>query len=113
VRRSEVRRKVGLSRPDAQQIAAQVNAQLASGAPTLLAFTPINIVDLRQAFLAYHENVLQSALATIRRYRAATRHLEDFTHRPAKPVLAHEVRPEDFVAYSIWCSFFRLATSQT
>jgi integrase len=54
----QVRRKVALTRPEAEQIAAQINAQLASGAPTLLAFTPISIPDLRQNFLAYHEHVL-------------------------------------------------------
>ena len=98
-RGKQVRRKIGLSRPDAQQVAAQVNAQLAAGAPTLLAFTPIGVAELRQAFLAYHDNVLQSAVATVHRYRAATKHLEDFTRRPAKPVLAHEVRVEDFVSH--------------
>ena len=86
-RGKQVRRKVGVSRPDAQQLAAQVNAQLASGAPTLLAFTPIGFVELRQAFLTYQENVLQSAVATVHRYRAATKQLEDFTHGQAKQIL--------------------------
>jgi integrase len=33
----QVRRKIAATRQEAEQIAAQVNAQLASGAPTLLA----------------------------------------------------------------------------
>jgi integrase len=37
-----VRRKVARTRPEAEQVAAQVNAQLVTGAPTLLAFTPIS-----------------------------------------------------------------------
>jgi hypothetical protein len=66
-----IRRKIGQSQDEAQQIGAQVNAQLASGAPTLLAFTPITITDLRQQFLDYHEHVLRSSVATVCRYRAA------------------------------------------
>src|SRR4051812_30333305 len=68
-----VRRRVAETRPEAEQVAAQVNAQLASGAPTLLAFTPVSVADLRQQFLAYHEHVLKSSVGTVRRYRAATR----------------------------------------
>src|SRR5437879_3152783 len=73
-----VRRKVAGARPEAEQLAAQVSAQLAAGAPTLLAFTAVSVPDLRQDFLAYHENVLNSSLATVKRYRAATQHLQDF-----------------------------------
>ena len=94
-----LRRKVAPTRPEAEQVAAQVNAQLTSGAPTLLAFTPISIADLRQQFLAYHEHVLQSSLATVRRYRAATQHLANFAVGQPKPPLAHEVRPDAVAAY--------------
>src|SRR6516165_3625190 len=94
-----VRRKVAADRPDAEQVAAQVNAQLTSGAPTLLAFSPLGVADLRQQFLDYHEHVLQSSLATVRRYRAATRHLEDFAGQQPRPPQAHEVRPDAFAAY--------------
>ena len=60
-----VRRKIAKSREVAEQIAAQVNAQLTSGAPTLLAFTPVSVPELRQQFLSYHDNVLKSSVATI------------------------------------------------
>jgi integrase len=95
----QVRRKVAQTRLEAEQIAAQVNAQLASGAPTLLAFTPISIPDLRQNFLAFHEHVLKSSIATISRYRAATNHLEVFIQRRANAVQAHEIRAEEFVGH--------------
>jgi integrase len=94
-----VRRKVAATRGEAEQVAAQVNAQLTSGAPTLLAFTPIAVPELRRRFLDFHEHSLGSSVGTVRRYRAATQHLEDFVARQARPPLAHEVRPDAFAAY--------------
>lgn len=94
-----VRRKVASTRPDAEQVAAQVNAQLAQGAPTLLAFTAIGVGELRRAFLDYHENVLGSTLSTVSRYRAATQHLLDFVSCTPRPPLAHDVRADRFAAY--------------
>src|SRR5207244_5884848 len=73
-----VRCNVGTTWAEAEQVAAQVNAQLAAGAPTLLSFTPISVAQLRQQFLCYHEHVLDSSVSTVRRYRAATRHLQQF-----------------------------------
>src|SRR3954452_8220782 len=90
------RRKIGASRQEAEQVAAQVNAQLASGAPRLLTFDPIDVPELRRQFLEYHETVLRSSVGTVRRYRAATRHLEDFVAAQADPPRAHEVRPAAF-----------------
>ena len=87
------------TRAEAEQVAAQVNAQLTSGAPTLLAFTPIGVPELRRRFLDYHEHVLRSSVGTVRRYRAATQHLEDFVLRQSRPPQAHEVRPDAFAAY--------------
>jgi len=64
--------KIAATRSDAEQVAAQVNAQLASGEPTLVAFTPIGVPELRQQFIDYHEHVLKSSMGTVtRRYRAA------------------------------------------
>ena len=94
-----VRRKVAKTRPEAEQVAAQINAQLSNGAPTLLAFTPVTAPELRQRFLDYHESVLKSSMGAVRRYRAATRHLEDFVGQPPLPPQAHEVRPDAFAAY--------------
>ena len=94
-----VRRRVAQTAKEAEQVAAQVNAQLTQGAPTLLAFVPIGLAELRQEFFNYHEYVLRSSLGTIRRYRAATQHLENFAHSQAKPPLAHELRAEAFTRY--------------
>ena len=94
-----LRRKVADNRQDAEQVAAQVNAQLASGAPNLLAFTPITVDDLRRQFLDYHEHVLKSSLATVCRYRTATQTLDAFLALQPQPLLAHEVRPDAFAAY--------------
>lgn len=95
----QIRRRAARIRSEAEQIAAQVNAQLATGAPTLVAFTPVAVPHLRQQFLDYHEHVLKSSLATIRRYRAATQHLEAFAVSQRKPPLAHEVQAEAFAAH--------------
>ncbi|WP_088260531.1 tyrosine-type recombinase/integrase [Fimbriiglobus ruber] len=94
-----VRRKVAATKDEAVRVAAQVNAQLAAGAPTLLAFTPVSVAALRDEFLIYHEHVLNSSLATVTRYRAATRHLADFAARQPRPPLAHDVNPDRFVAH--------------
>jgi integrase len=94
-----VRRKVAPTREEAEQVAAQVNAQLASGAPTLLSFTPVSVPELRRRFLDFHEHALNSALGTVRRYRAATQHLEDFAATRPRPPQAHEVKPDAFAAY--------------
>jgi integrase len=93
-----VRKKVAATRPDAEAVAARVNAQLAAE-PTLLTFTPVAVADLRRQFLDYHEHVLHSSIGTVRRYRAATQHLEDFAAIQSKPVHAQEVKPEAFAAY--------------
>ena len=93
------RRKVGATRDEAEQVAARVNSQLASNEPTLLTFTPIGVPELRQQFLDYHEHVLLSSVGTLRRYRSATQHLEDFARTLPKVPQAHEVRVEAFAAY--------------
>ena len=85
----QVRRKVSSTRQEAEQVAAQVNAQLAQGAPTLVAFTPIAVPELRLRFLDYHEQVLRSSVGTVRRYRAATQHLDDFVTQQPCPPQAH------------------------
>ncbi len=95
----QVRRKVGEARDEAEQVAAQVNAQLTQGAPTLVAFTPVAVPDLRLRFLDYHEQVLRSSVGTVRRYRAATQHLEDFVAQQARTPQAHEIRPDAFATH--------------
>src|SRR5262249_7864557 len=91
-----VRRKVATTRQEAEQVAAQVNAQLTSGAPSLLAFTPIGVSELRQQFLDFHEHVVASSVSTVRRYRAATQHLEDYVAQQTRKPLAHEIRLDAF-----------------
>jgi len=94
-----VRKKIGADRAEAERCAAQINAQLAQGAPTMLSFTPIGVAELRRQFLDHHEHARGSTLATVNRYRAATQHLENFVAQFPKPPLAHEVKPDQFAAY--------------
>jgi hypothetical protein len=57
------------------------------------------VAELRRQFLDYHGHVLHSSVATLKRYRSATQHLEDFVRTLPKPPQAHEVRVESFAAY--------------
>jgi integrase len=98
-RGQSVRRRVATDEKSAAQIAAQVNAQRATGMPTLLAFEPIGLAELRRRFLDHHEHVRRSSLATIRRYRAATQHLENFVTAVTGSVLAHQVSAAEFVRH--------------
>jgi integrase len=95
----QVRRRVAENQADAQRVAAQVNAQLASGSPTLFSFEPVDVDALRRRFLDYHENVLRSSVATIARYRAATQHLEDFVQAECAGTQAHQIRADRFAAF--------------
>jgi site-specific recombinase XerD len=93
------RHKVADDRGQAEAVAAQVNAQLAQQGPTLLTFSPVSVAELRRQFLDYHEKVLHSAVGTLRRYRAATQHLEDFAARQPRLPQAHQVSPDGLAAY--------------
>ena len=94
-----IRRRVGEDQQAAKRAAAQINAQLATAAPTLFAFEPIEIPELQQSFLDHHEHVLRSSLATITRYRTATQHLVNFSQQGQRRLLAHELDFDTFVRY--------------
>lgn len=70
-----VRRPVGPSREDARGLAARINADLAEGAPTSLAYRPLELGVLVRVWLEHHEYVRHSSVGTIRRYRTAAQHL--------------------------------------
>ncbi len=90
-----VRHRVGESEELAAQVAAEVNGQLASAAPTMFSFVPVSVAELRRRFLDHHEEVLRSSLATVRRYRTATKHLENFAgNQPA-----HQINVDQFVRH--------------
>jgi integrase len=94
-----VRKRVADTEEAAARLAAQVNAQLSSGAQTLFSFEPVTVPELRQRFLDHHEHVLNSSLGTVRRYRAATRHLENFAAANGKPTSAHLIAADRYVCY--------------
>jgi len=72
------RPRVGRDKVVARKVAAEVNAQLEMGAPSMLSFERVPIPELRERWLTYHDKVKRSSLQTIRRYRAATEHLLRF-----------------------------------
>src|SRR5438067_2450794 len=79
------RPRVGPDQDAARQVAAQINGQLAVGAPAALSFEPISIPELRKRWLEHHEHVLRSLVHSIVRYRAATDHLVRFLgQRPVR-----------------------------
>ena len=94
--------RVGPDRSVARQMAAEINAQLEVGVPSALWFQPISLPDLRQRWLDYHEHVLRSSVATVRRYRQATEHLIAFVRdvRPLRRVSDfRSSHAEEFVRY--------------
>lgn len=95
------RPRVGPDREAARQLAAQVNAQLAVGAPAALSFEPIAVPELRRRWLEHHEQVLRSSVQTIQRYRTATDHLLRFLQqRPVRHAShLHASHAEEFVRY--------------
>ena len=96
---SAVRKPVAPDEATAERIAAQINAQLSSGAPSLFSFSPATAVELQQDFVDYHEHVVRSSLATVNRYRTATRYLVDFMSRDDRRRAAHEIDADEFVKY--------------
>ncbi|WP_437194445.1 tyrosine-type recombinase/integrase [Planctomicrobium sp. SH527] len=90
-----VRRKVGESQAEAEQLAARINAELISSVPTILSFQPISVPELRMKFLTHHEQVLRSSVGTVRRYRSATQHLADF----AGEIPAHTISADRFALH--------------
>ena len=97
--RTPVRRRVADTEDEAAAIAARVNAQLATSGRTPFSFTPVSVTELRRRFLAWHDQVSRSSLATIRRYRAATLHLENFARDTGQLERAHEIDAEQFTAW--------------
>jgi hypothetical protein len=85
----------------ARNLAAQVNGQLASGAPAALSFEPVSLLELRERWLGHHEQVLRSSVHSIRRYRTATEHLFRFVAtRPVRTAAQFQTaHAEAFVRY--------------
>ncbi len=73
-----IRRAVGADRAKALSLAARINAELAEGAPTSLAFRPVEITGVIAKRVDHHEQVRRSSVATIRRYRTEIQHFDDF-----------------------------------
>jgi integrase len=94
-----VRKRFGPDRSAAEKAAAQINHQVAANEPTLLSFVPIEVAELRKRFLEYHENILQSSLGTVERYRTVTLHLIRFVEQHCPNAKAHEINPEQFVGF--------------
>ena len=95
----QVRRRTGPDEQVAERLAAQVNAQLATAAPTMFSFSPLTVSELCRLFLDHHEDVLRSSLATVSRYRTALKHFEDFSSRQRGAISAHEVQADEFVRF--------------
>ena len=90
-----IRRRVGASLDDARMLAAQVNAQLATGSRAMMTFEQISVEELRRRWLDHHEHVLRSSIATIRRYRSATEHLLRFTSQACPVTSVDKITASD------------------
>ena len=98
---SRRRPRVGPDKAVARNLAAQVNGQLASGAPAALSFEPVSLPELRERWLGHHEQVLRSSVHSIRRYRTATEHLFRFVATRSVRTAAQfqAAHAEEFVRY--------------
>lgn len=98
----QIRQPVGTDRDEALTLAAKINAQLAEGAPTALAFQPINVDVLIDKWLDHHEQIRRSSVTTVSRYRTAVAHLKRFVQSLRGGLRAHRFdasMAEDFVRY--------------
>ncbi|SFI23319.1 hypothetical protein [Planctomicrobium piriforme] len=96
------RPRVGADKKTAEQLAAQINGQLASTMPAALSFEPVKIVALQARWLKRHEEIVRSSVQTVRRYRAATQHLLNFVEQGRVPERSDRFRvehAEQFVRY--------------
>ena len=86
-----------------RRLAAEVNAQLETGAPVMTSIDSVTVPELRKLWLEHHEHVLQSSVATLNRYRTATDHLLGFIeHGGGRSPRVSNFRPthaEQFVRY--------------
>ena len=95
----KVRRRIGSDRDAALRVASEINGQpTPAGVIPPPQFEAVSLPQLRSEFLNHHEHVLRSSLGTVRRYRAATAHLETYATEAGLQV-AHELRAERFVRY--------------
>lgn len=86
-----VRRRVEGGEAQAEYEASLLNARLVAAGAKLdvqvaavgegLTSVSVAVAELRQRFLHHHEHVLESAVATVARYRSATQYLEDVSKR--------------------------------
>ncbi len=95
----QVRRRVGSDSGMAEKLASDVNGQIAINAPTTFSFSPLSVSELRSRFLQHHEVLLQSSLATVSRYRAATQHLVDYAKSQAPNHKSHEISVTAFLLF--------------
>lgn len=98
----QIRQPVGTDRDEALALAAKINAQLAEGAPTALAFQPINVDVLVDKWLDHHEQIRRSSVATVSRYRTAVTHLRNYVQSSRGGLRAHRFdvsMAEGFVRY--------------
>lgn len=95
----QIRKRVGVDRADAERVAAEVNAQVASAAPTMFAFEPVRVSEHCTRFLQHHEPVSRSAVSTINRYRAATQQFVDYVASLGCDLKVHEISANGFVNF--------------
>jgi integrase len=101
--------RVGADRDAARKMAAEINAQLETGAPSALGFEPISISELRKRWLEQHEYVRRSSLNTISRYRSATQHLIDFVGTTCPAARASDFQAKHAEAFVRYLRTIRIA----
>jgi len=57
-----IQQRVGPNRTDAKKLAAEIYSQLECGIPSLFGLEQIGLAELRDNWLAYHDDVKRSSL---------------------------------------------------
>ena len=90
-----IQQRVGPNKSQTKQLAAEINSQVECGIPSAFGFEQCRLGDLRLRWLAHHEDIKRSSLATIARYRSATTHLIQFAENRSLP------HPADFKSETV------------
>lgn len=94
-----VRTRLAVDQAEALASAEEIDRNLSLFRPSPFGHRTISLEDLRREFLADHEHVRHSSLATLNRYRAATQHVLNFVAENNRRDKLTEFPAEEFVRY--------------
>lgn len=94
-----IRVRLSIDQAEALAAAEEIDRNLSLFRPSPFGQRAISLEELRREFLADHEHVRRSSLATLNRYRAATQHVLNFVATNRRRDKLAEFPVEEFVRY--------------